>query len=139
MSPLSPADEATLEEGAACHNNSDWPSKSPAIVHAAPPIPATTSRPPTISPPVSLPPFLPPPPYHFPVLDQVFPASSTLSRERLHMTNDLSVLRHMVKNRKEQIQLLQAVRDLDQELSKLTHITYIPKPPQQPQGSQTSL
>ena len=45
------------------------------------------------------------------------------------MTNDLSVLRHMVKNRKEQIQLLQAIRDLDQELSKLTHITYIPKPP----------
>ena len=56
----------------------------------------------------------------------MFPAFSSLSRERLHAANDLSVLRQMVKNRKEQIQLLQAIHDLDQELSKLTHLTHTP-------------
>lgn len=98
------------------YNNPGWPPKATTIALASALHPQA----------VTLPPFIPPPPYHPPVLDQMFPAFSSLSHERLHAANDLSVLRQMVKNRKEQIQLLQAIRDLDQELSKLTHLTHTP-------------
>lgn len=66
--------------------------------------------------------FFPPPPYG--TLDAVF-ESPPVSDACHQLTNNVASLRHMIKTRKERVELLRALQELETELAELT-LSYHP-------------